>query len=343
MGSKKIRIGLVGYGYWGPNLARNASQNPLVKLVSIADVDAQRRRIAAADFSTISDVRILKDDSDVTDDPGIDAVMIATPLTSHYRIAKHALENGKHVLLEKPMTKSAREARELIKIAKRNKRVLLVDHTFVYLGAVKKIKEIIESKKLGEIYYYDSVRINLGLFRSDVNVVWDLAPHDLSILQHVINKKPKSVSAVGERFAKSPHEAIAYITLKLEGGTLVHLHVNWLSPVKIRKTVIGGNRRILVFDDLEPSEKIKIYDHGVSLDSSTKEKSYRDLVKYRIGDIYSPYVDRQEALKIEIQHFCDCITKGIKPITGGESGLQIVKILEAADRSIQSGGKQVRI
>lgn len=343
MKSKKIRVGLIGYGYWGPNLARNAAQNPSLKLVSIADVDSHRRHVAASDFSTSSDVRILKDDWDITDDPGIDAVMIATPLVSHYKIAKRALQNGKHVLLEKPMTKSAREAAELVAIAKRNKCVLLVDHTFVYLGAVKKIKELIQSKKLGEIYYYDSVRINLGLFRSDVNVVWDLAPHDLSILQYVINKKPKSVSAVGERFAGSSHEAIAYITLKLEGGTLVHLHVNWLSPVKIRRTVIGGNKKILVFDDLEPSEKIKIYDHGVSMTSGGKEKAYKDLVKYRVGDIYSPYVDRQEALRIEIQHFCDCITKGTKPLTDGNSGLQIVKILEAVDRSIKLNGRQVQI
>lgn len=343
MRSKKIRVGLVGYGYWGPNLARNAAQNSAIKLVSIADVDAHRRRVAASEFSITSDVRILKDDWDITDDPGIDAVMIATPLVSHYKIAKRALENGKHVLLEKPMTKNVHEARELITIAKRNKCVLLVDHTFVYLGAVKKIKELVQSKKLGEIYYYDSVRINLGLFRSDVNVVWDLAPHDLSILQYVVNKKPRSVSAVGERFAKSPHEAIAYITLKLEGGAIVHLHVNWLSPVKIRRTVIGGNKKILVFDDLEPSEKIKIYDHGISVSSGTKEKTYSDLVKYRVGDIYSPYVDRQEALKAEIQHFCDCITKGIKPLTDGNSGLQIVKILEAVDRSIKMNGKQVRI
>jgi predicted dehydrogenase len=276
-------------------------------------------------------------------DPKIDAVMIATPVTTHFEIAKQALKRGKHVLVEKPIAASSREAHQLIELAQRKRKTLLVDHTFVYTPAVRKIKEIVASERLGSIFYFDSVRINLGLFQHDINVVWDLAPHDLSIMHYVLGKMPRSVVATGASHSNNHKENTAYISMELENNALAHIHVNWLSPVKIRRTIVGGSRRMLVFDDLESDEKLRIYDRGFHTVDGSKEGVYKTLVKYRVGDMHSPYVEKQEALKVEIEHFIDCLVKGKKPITDGEEGLKVVRVLEAIDKSLEQGGKRVRL
>ncbi len=335
---KKLNVGLVGYGYWGPNLARNISETADVELSFIAERDPARRNLAVKKHSRTKCVSHYRD---FILNSSIDAVVIATPAHTHLEIARTALERGKHVWVEKPLAPSAGEAEELCDVAKKVKKVLLVDHTFVYTPAVQKMREIVASKKLGEIYYFDSIRINLGLFYPDVNVIWDLAPHDLSILQFVLNKKVKSVLATGQSFARNHKENIAYISLELEDRILAHIHVNWLSPIKVRSTIIGGSRRMLVYDDLNPDEKIRIYDRGVK--DFSKDGFYRSMVKYRTGDTYAPYIERKEALKIEAEHFIECIRKNKRPMTDGEVGLEVVRTLEAIDRSLSQGGARVEL
>ena len=338
--NSKIQIGLVGFGYWGPNLARNFSGLDEAELASVADLDPGRLRLAARKYSGI---KVESDYREITDDPALDAVAIATPISTHYEIASRALRNGKHVLVEKPLAGSFREASELVSLAARKRKVLLVDHTFIYTPAVQKIREIVLSKLLGNIYYFDSVRINLGLFRADTNVVWDLAAHDLAIMNFVLGRKIRSVIATGLRASWNHHVNTAYLSLELEGGLLAHVHVNWLSPVKIRRTILGGSRQMLVFDDLEPDEKIRIYDRGVRLLNPSKEGIYQTLVKYRVGDMVAPYIEKTEALGIETRHFVDCILKGKEPLTSGHEGLAVVKTLEAIDRSLKNCGKRIRI
>lgn len=335
-----LRIGLVGFGYWGPNLARNFSGLDGVELAAVADHDPNRRRLAAAKHSGI---KLESDYREITDDPTLDAVAIATPVSTHYEIASRALQNGKHVLVEKPLAASSREASKLVSLATRKRRVLLVDHTFVYTPAVQKIREIVLSKVLGSIYYFDSVRINLGLFQADTNVVWDLAVHDLAIMNFVLGRKIRSVIATGVRASWNHHVNTAYLSLELEDNLLAHVHVNWLSPVKIRRTILAGSRQMLVFDDLEPDEKIRIYDRGVRLLNRSKEGIYQTLVKYRVGDMYSPYIEKKEALGVETRHFVDCILKGKEPLTSGHEGLAVVKVLEAVDRSLRNEGKRVKV
>ena len=275
-------------------------------------------------------------------EPSIDAVAIATPISTHFKIARDALLQGKHVLIEKTLVSSSSEAERLIDIADKAGLIIMVDHTFIYTGAVRKMKEIIENNQLGDLYYFDSVRVNLGLFRHDVNVLWDLAPHDISIMHYIMGKKALAVSAIGACHAGTRLENIAYITVFFDNPLIAHIHVNWLAPVKIRKTLVCGSKQMIVYDDTEPSEKVKVYDAGVIIDAAPEE-IYQTLVTYRTGDMYAPRLDPNEALNVECKHFIDCIQSKRKPITDGEAGLQVLRVLEAAQKSINSSGKKIKL
>jgi predicted dehydrogenase len=335
-----IRVGLIGYGYWGPNLARNIAETPGLSLVAVADARPERLKLvqqrygaalALADAATL----LARDD--------IYAVVIATPLSTHAPLARAALERRKHVLLEKPLASTVRDAEMLGELADRHDLRLMVDHTFVYTGAVQKIRQLIDSGELGELLYLDSVRVNLGLFQYDTNVIWDLAPHDLSIMDHLIAQRPVAVSADGGRVATFEHESIAYITVHFDNGFLGHFHVNWLAPVKIRKMLLGGRRRMLTFDDLEPSEKVKVYDHGVDFETGDDEARRALLVSYRMGDMHAPKLERQEALTGVTREFAAAIDGKREPLTGAAAGIRVVRLLEAAEKSLRSEGRRIQI
>jgi len=287
-------------------------------------------------------VRLTTAPADVWNDPAVDAVVIATPVDHHYELAMAALRAGKHVLVEKPMTSTSEQANRLIDEAAKRRLVLMVDHTFVYTGAVRKMRELLETGELGDVYYYDSVRVNLGLFQHDVNVLWDLAVHDLSIMDFVLQQQPVAVSATGFAHVQGRPENIAYMTMFFDGSLIAHVNVNWLSPVKVRRTLLGGSRRMVVFDDLEASEKIKVYDRGISLNPSP-ENVYQMLIGYRAGDMWAPQIAVSEALTVEAAHFVACIRDGAQPITGGEAGLHVVRLLEAATESMAKQGQLVTL
>ena len=333
-----IGVGVIGYGYWGPNLVRNFSEIPGARVVGVADLSRQR---LASVRTRHPSVRTFEDVDEMLDDPEIDAVCVATPVRTHHQLGMSALQAGKHVLMEKPITATSDEARSLIAEATRRNRVLMVDHTFLYAGAVRKIVEQVRSGALGDICYYDSVRVNLGLFQSDVNVLWDLAVHDLAIIDALL-PHPVAVAASGVSHVPGQPENIAYVTLLFPGTQIGHLHVNWLAPVKVRRTLIGCKDRMLVYDDLEPSEKIKIYDCGADLGQDS-EAVHKLLVSYRKGDMWAPQLDSTEALRTEALHFVDCIRTGTRPLTDGYAGLRMVQILEAADRSMRDRGTLVEI
>lgn len=333
-----INIGVIGYGYWGPNLVRNLMETEGVRVASCADTRPDRRSLAKQRYPAVT---VTADGETIIDDPKIDAVVIATPLSTHHALAKRALEQGKHVLVEKPLTRTAAETEELIQLADANGLVLMVDHTFIYTGAVRKMKELITNGELGELYYFDSVRVNLGIFQHDTDVLWDLAPHDLSILTHLIRPYPRYVSAVGADHVGSGYADMAYLTIFFDDRFLAHSHVNWLSPVKMRQILIGGTRRMLVYDDTEPSEKVRVYDSGIKV--TTQEGIYATLVDYRTGDMWAPKLELREALSVECEHFVDCIRLRKKPITGGEAGLAVVRLLEAASKSLAAKGRRTAI
>jgi predicted dehydrogenase len=337
---KAICIGIVGYGYWGPNLSRNFLDIQDVEVKYICELSPDRLLLAKKRYPNIIAVqdykRILLDDS-------VEAVAIATPVCTHFHLVKDSLEADKHVLVTKPLAASVKEAEKLIELAEKWGKILMVDHTFVYTGAVRKIKEIMEEKRLGQVYYFDSVRVNLGVFQHDVNVIWDLAPHDISIMDYVIDNRPISVSATGLSHFSNGLEDMAYVTVYFEDSTIAHFHVNWITPVKVRKILIGGSERMLVYDDMEFSEKIKVYDKGVTIKNRDKDSIYEMLIGYRIGDMWAPKIDLTEALRVECEHFVDCIQNHNKPITDGQSGLRVVEILEAAERSIKNDGIKVRL
>jgi predicted dehydrogenase len=331
-----MKIAVVGLGYWGPNLVRNFSASTRVSEVLCHDLDTERVQHLIRKFPNVQAVgsyeAVLKSDCD--------AVVIATPISKHYELAKNALVHGKHVFVEKPLTASVRETEDLLRTAEANKLVLMVDHTFVYAGAVRKMKEIVERGEIGDIYYFDSVRVNLGLFQHDVNVLWDLAPHDLSIMDFMLSEKPVAVSA----FAMNHYnhmEDMAYLAVHFPGKLIAHLHVNWLAPVKIRRILIGGSKRMIVYDDMEPSEKVKVYDTGVKVIS--REGIYRTLVEYRTGDMFAPKLDHSEALSIVVADFLRAIETGEDPVADGNAGLRVVRILEAAEKSVKSGGTIVHL
>lgn len=334
-----IRVGVIGYGYWGPNLVRNFMGAPGATVAAVSDLRAERLTEIHARYPG---VKTTTNHAEVFADASIDAVVIATPVSTHFNLGMQALAAGKHVLIEKPMTASTKDAERLIETAQRRNLVLMVDHTFVYTGAVRKMRELLDAGRLGQLYYYDSVRVNLGLFQHDVNVLWDLAVHDLAIMDHLIVEKPVAVAVSGMAHLPGHPANIAYLTCFFESNFIAHLHVNWLAPVKVRRTLLGGTGQMIVYDDLEPDEKIKVYDKGVSSPKS-EEQMHQLMVNYRAGDMWAPRLERAEALSVEAAHFLDCIRSGTTPLTDGEAGLRVVKILEAADQSLASGGRPVSL
>ena len=334
-----ISIGVIGCGYWGPNLLRNFAENEGARLGWICDLDQPRlaamgRRYPAA--QTATDYRTL------ISDPGLDAIAVVTPVATHFQIAKEALLAGKHVLMEKPLTATTREAEQLIEIATQKGLTLMVDHTFVYTGAVRKMKEIVASGALGDLLYFDSVRINLGLFQRDINVLWDLAPHDLSIMDYLLELQPIAVSAIGSSHIERGIENIAYLILQFSNEFIAHFHFNWLAPVKIRRTLIAGSSKMILYDDIEPTEKVRVYDKGVTANRvGDREADYQTLVSYRTGDVWAPKLDATEALRYVVAEFLEAITKSRQPLTDGQAGLRVVRLLEAAQQSIKNSGQSV--
>ena len=330
-----IRVGVIGYGYWGPNLVRNLAETPGAELSAVCDGREERLALARKRFPGI---KTFADPAALIGDTALDAVMIATPVSTHYDFALAALKAGKHVLVEKPMTRRARESEHLIAEAAARGLALMVDHTFIYTGAVRKIKELIDNGSLGQMYYYDSVRVNLGLFQHDVNVIWDLAVHDLAIMDYLLGAKPEAVSATGIGHVAGSAENLAYMTFFFPGNTLAHIHVNWLAPVKVRQTMIGGSRRMIVYDDIEPSEKVKVYDKGITVGDSP-DVMYQQRIGYRSGDLWVPQLDMREALALEMREFVAAIEEKRRPLTDGESGLRVVRLLEAATVSMRERGR----
>jgi predicted dehydrogenase len=336
-----VNIGVIGCGYWGPNLIRNLTKVKDCRLAAIADQRQDRLeavRYLNPGMTTTTEAR------ELIESTSIDAIVIATPISTHFNLAKTCLENGKHVLIEKPLATTSAEARELIRLSSEYGKVLMVDHTFIYSGAVRKLREIIDSGDLGEIYYYDSVRLNLGLFQPDVNVLWDLAPHDFSLLTYLLDSRPVHVTASGTspvRWNGWRRESIAYVTVELESSAIAHFHLNWLSPVKLRRTLIGGSRKMVMYDHLDAENQIKIFDKGIEL--SEDEDRYKVLVQYRTGDLIVPKVDQTEALEVACRHFVHCIHTGETPITDGYAGLRVVELLEAAERSMKNERNKTRL
>jgi predicted dehydrogenase len=331
-----IGIGIVGFGYWGPNLARVAADTAGARLAAIADSAPQALARAAQRHR---DVTLHADWRALVADPAVDLVMVSTPVRTHFEIALAALRAGKHVLVEKPIAPTVAEARLLVDEAARRRLVLMVDHTFIYTPAVRRIKSLIAAGEIGDLYYYDSTRVNLGLFQRDVNVVWDLAVHDLAILDHLMERSPVAVSATGSDVVGGHHENVAHVTLYYGCGATAHLNVNWLAPVKVRRTLIGGSRRMIVWDDLEPDEKVKVYDRGVDVASEADRVDRR--VSYRTGDMWSPRLPLTEALATEFEHLIDCVRNGAAPQTSGGMGVRVVEILEGASASMQRRGQPV--
>lgn len=334
-----IRVGVIGYGYWGPNLVRNFSDVAGCEVAAVCDLSPDRRTLAARRHPS---VETRADPLALIRDPRIDAIVIATPVSSHYELALNALAAGKHVWVEKPLTLNVAQGERLVEQADRMRRTLLVDHTFAYTTAVRKIRELVESGGLGDIYYYDSVRVNLGLFQRDVNVIWDLAVHDLSIIDYVLGEKPRAVSATGMAHVPGQPENIAYITLFFESSLIAHVHVNWLAPVKVRRTLVGGSRKMIVYDDLEPSEKIKVYDKGLTM-RADPESAFQALAGYRSGDMWAPQLNLAEALHTEATHFVHCIAKGETPLSDGRAGVRVVRVLEAASQSMRERGRIIEL
>jgi len=334
-----INVGVLGYGYWGPNLVRNFNEVADARVLKVCDARTDRLGLVGQRYPAIETTANYRD---LIADPKIDAILIATPVSTHFQFALEALQASKHVLVEKPIASSSEEAVRLIDEADRRHCVLMVDHTFVYTSAVRRIQELIASKALGHINYYDSVRVNLGLFQHDINVIWDLAVHDLAIMDYVLGATPYAVAATGMSHIPGQPENIAYLTLLFEENLIAHINVNWLAPLKVRRTLIGGSRRMIVYDDLEPSEKVKVYDKGITVGNNA-ESLYKLFVGYRTGDMWAPQLEMTEALKTEALHFVRCIEDRVPVTTDGEAGLRVVRILEAATQSLLERGRLVEL
>jgi predicted dehydrogenase len=332
-----INIGIIGYGYWGPNIVRNFNSVDDTKVLTISDGNQAAMNRARKAYPHITVTHIC---DDILTSPEIDAVAVITPVSTHFDLAKKALENGKHVFVEKPFTATVAQAEELVNLAARKNLTIMVDHTFIFTGAVRKIKQLIDEKVLGGLYYYDSVRVNLGLFQHDVNVIWDLAPHDFAVMDYLIDEQPAAVTACGKAHVNGLEDT-AYVTVHFNNNMIAHFNVNWLSPVKVRTTLIGGEKRMLVWNDLEPDEKIKIYDKGVEI--RNKEAAYKMLVNYRSGDMHAPRVEQVEALKVEAEYFIRCIKNTETPINDGHAGLRVVKMLDACNESLLNKGQAVKL
>src|SRR4030088_1189466 len=303
-----LRVGVIGYGYWGPNIVRNFQGHEKADVVAVCDKNPKSlARVRRAH----PEVPVTSDQMEVLTSTQVDAVAVVTPVWTHFELAKRALENGKHVFVEKPFTSTTAQAEQLIELAERKNLKIMVDHTFLFTGAVKRIKQFVDDGTLGGLYYYDSTRVNLGLFQHDCNVIWDLAPHDLSIMNHLLHKDAEAISATGQAHLNA-HEDIAFITAYFPDKMIAHVNVNWISPVKVRTTLFGGEKKMLVWNDLEADEKIKVYDKGVHITS--REGLYNLLVNYRSGDMWAPQVEQIEALKHEMAHFTDCLANNKKPI-----------------------------
>lgn len=341
-----VKLGIIGCGYWGPNLVRNFNNVSDSEVAYCADLEQNRLNHIKSLYPKIS---ITRDYKEILNKKDVDAVIVATPIDTHYRIAKDALSADKHVLVEKPIANNSNEAKDIIKISEKNKRILMVDHTFEYSNAVRKIKEIIDKGELGRIFTIDMIRVNLGLFQEKVNVIADLAPHDISMLLFYLNEMPLSVRAVGNYYIRDGIEDDAHITLGFKDKVMANLHVSWLDPCKIRRTTIVGNKKMLVFDDVAQEEKIKIYDKGVVIEKNNIPKqTYYDtynewVLTYRSGDVYTPKVENKEPLWVMASHFIDCIKNGKKPLTDGYSGLRVVRVLESAQKSLKNDGSKVNI
>jgi len=331
-----LNVGVIGYGYWGPNIVRNFSTANGAQVTMVCDMNqATQKKIKKAYPQTA----VTGDSDELIKSPDVDAVAIVTPVFTHFELAKKALAEGKHVFIEKPFTYTVAQGEELIELAEKKNLKIMVDHTFLYTGAVRKIRQLVEDNVLGDLYYFDSVRVNLGLFQHDINVVWDLAPHDIAIMDYVIGERPLAVVATGAGHFGRGLEDIAYLTFYYRQNIIAHINVNWLSPVKLRTTLIGGQKKMLVWNDLEPDEKIKIYDKGVQV--KTKEGKYNLLVDYRSGDMWAPKVEQTEALKLLAETFVDYISNGTKVVNDGAAGLNVVKMLVASDKSLQNKGETV--
>jgi predicted dehydrogenase len=333
-----INLGVIGYGYWGPNIVRNFNRIEDIEVVLLADIDPAALKRARKVYRNL---KVSADYRDIITSVDIDAVAIVTPVFTHFELAKSALENGKHIFVEKPFTSTAREAEELIELAEKKKLKIMIDHTFLFTGAVRKIKELIDDNILGDLYYYDSTRVNLGLFQHDVNVIWDLAPHDFSVMDYVIENKPVAISAYGVDHFGRGLEDIAYVTFFFNSNMIAHFTLNWLSPVKVRTTLVGGEKKMLAWNDVEADEKIKVYDKGVTV--ANKEGVYNLLINYRSGDMTVPRLVQTEALAIETEYFIDCIMNDKIPINDGHAGLRVVKMLEASDTSLKNKGRIIKL
>jgi predicted dehydrogenase len=332
-----IRVGVIGYGYWGPNVVRNLFAVDHTRVDMLCDMNPSALARAKKSHPGLA---VTTNPDDILKSPDIDAVAVITPVWTHYKLAKAALENGKHVFVEKPFTSTSEQAEELIDLAERKNLRIMVDHTFLFTGAVRKIRELTDSGALGDLYYYDSLRVNLGLFQHDVSVIWDLAPHDLSIMDHLIKGEPEAIVATGESHLNGV-EDVAFMTIYFPNNVIAHINVNWLSPVKIRMTMIGGQKKMLVWNDLVADEKIRVYDKGVQITSGDKVREL--LVNYRSGDMWAPQLEQLEALRVELEYFADCILHGKTPFNDGLAGLRVVRMLEAAEESIQKRGELVRL
>ena len=333
-----IKVGVIGYGYWGPNIVRNFFATPDCTVRMVADGRPERLNLLAKTFPSIQGVR---DAEDIIGSKEVDAIVIATPVHTHFELAKRSLLQGKHVLIEKPMTSSVREADELIELATKKGLTLMADHTFLYTGAVQKMKEIIQTEVIGTPLYFDSSRINLGLFQPDINVLWDLAPHDISILTYLITEKPESINATGISHTGNKIENIAYLTVNYNSNFIAHFVCSWSSPVKVRQTLIGGDKKMILYNDLEPSEKVRVYDTGYN--HKTEEDRNRIMVDYRTGDVYIPKLSSREALAGVADDFVQSVIHKKDPMSNATLGKSVVRILEASQESIKNNGKEIRI
>lgn len=334
-----IKVGVIGYGYWGPNLVRNFAETSGGAIAWVADLDVKKLEVVQRRYPSVA---VTSHFQDVLQDPSIDAVALATPVSTHFELGMAALKAGKHVWLEKPMTETSLQARKLVEEAERRQRVLFVDHTFIYTSAVRKMADLVKSEDLGRVFYYDSIRVNLGLFQRDVNVISDLAVHDFSILDYLLCEHPVAVSASGSNHFPGTPENLAYVTLFYESGTIAHANVSWLAPVKVRQILIGGSKKMIRYDDLEPSEKVKVYDKGISFTDDPKQ-IYEMRVGYRTGDMWAPKLSGREALGVASEHFLDCIEHGKVPETNGQLGLRVVELIEAATSSMRGRGETMYV
>jgi len=332
-----VKLAVVGCGYWGQNLIRNFAEVDGAELVTVCDLEEKALAKVQKRYPTVS---LTQDLGQVLADPGIDAVAIATPISTHYSYAQQALLAGKHVLVEKPMTTSAALVLDLMDTAAQVNRKLMVDHTFLYTSAVRKMKQLINAGEIGDLLYFDSIRINLGLVQSDTNVLWDLGPHDFSIMDYLCDLEPKSVSANAVKHLHCPHENVAYVTVRFSNNLIAHFHLNWLAPVKVRTTIVGGSKKMLVYNDMENSEKVKVYDRGITQNHDPARRE-RMLTGYRNGDILVPNLETTEALKLMAQEFVNSIREDRSPLTDGASAYRVVRLLEAAQRSIEQNGREI--